>query len=101
MPTKEAEGVRRQPRRPQIRFRWQERSVGDWNGDGANEIGLHRELSAFYYHRNTLTTGVADGQFYFGNPADRFIPGDWVNLDGIETPGLFRPSDHTPTSATP
>jgi Tol biopolymer transport system component len=69
--------------------------VGDWDGDGVDEIGLYRESSGFFYFRNTLTTGVADGQFYFGNPGDRFVAGDWGVVDGRETPGLFRPSNQT------
>lgn len=69
--------------------------VGDWDGDGIDEIGLHRETSGFFYYRNSLTTGIADGQFYFGNPGDRFVAGDWGIVDGAETPGLFRPSNTT------
>jgi hypothetical protein len=38
-----------------------------------------------------LTTGDADGQFYFGDPDDRFVAGDWGVVDGADTPGLFRP----------
>ncbi len=67
--------------------------VGDWDGDGIDEIGLHRESSGFFYYRDTLTTGIADGQFYFGDPDDRFVSGDWGIPDGMETPGLFRPSN--------
>jgi len=68
--------------------------VGDWDGDGIDEIGLHRESSGFFYYRTTLTTGIADGQFYFGDPGDRFVAGDWIIADFVETPGLFRPSDN-------
>ncbi len=69
--------------------------VGDWDGDGIDEIGLHRESTGFFYFRNTLTTGVADDQFYFGNPADRFVAGDWGVVDGTDTPAVFRPSNTT------
>jgi uncharacterized delta-60 repeat protein len=69
--------------------------VGDWDGDGIDEVGLHRESSGFFYYRNTLTTGNADGQFYFGNPGDRFIAGDWGVVDGADTPAVFRPSNLT------
>jgi hypothetical protein len=69
--------------------------VGDWDGDGVDEIGLHRESTGFFYYRNTLSTGIADGEFYFGDPGDRFIAGDWGIVDGVDTPGLFRPSDRT------
>ena len=69
--------------------------VGDWDGDGIDEIGLHRESSGFFYYRNTLTTGVADGQFYFGDPGDRFVAGDWGVVDNRDTPAVFRPSNLT------
>jgi len=67
--------------------------VGDWDGDGIDEIGLHRESSGFFYYRTTLSTGIAHGQFFFGDPGDRFVAGDWGIVDGAETPGLFRPSN--------
>jgi Tol biopolymer transport system component len=69
--------------------------VGDWDGDGVDEIGLHRETTGFFYYRNTLTTGVADGQLFFGDPGDRFVAGDWGVVDGVDTPGMFRPSNST------
>jgi hypothetical protein len=69
--------------------------VGDWDGDGIDEIGLHRETSGFFYYRNTLTTGIADGQFYFGDPDDRFVSGDWGVVDGVDTPAVFRPTNST------
>jgi streptogramin lyase len=69
--------------------------VGDWDGDGIDEIGLHRETTGFFYYRDTLTTGIADGQFYFGDPGDRFVSGDWGVIDGVDTPAVFRPSNTT------
>jgi Tol biopolymer transport system component len=69
--------------------------VGDWDRDGIDEIGLHRESTGLFYYRNTLTTGVADGEFYFGDPGDYFIAGDWGIQDGVDTPAVFRPSDVT------
>jgi CSLREA domain-containing protein len=69
--------------------------VGDWDGDGIDEVGLHRESTGFFYWRDTLDTGVADGEIFFGDPGDRFVAGDWGTVDGKDTPGLFRPSDVT------
>ena len=69
--------------------------VGDWDGDGIDEIGLHRESSGLFYFRNTLSTGNADGQFFFGNPGDRFVAGDWGIVDGKDTPAVFRPGNAT------
>lgn len=69
--------------------------VGDWDGDGIDEIGLHRESTGFFYYRNTLTTGIAHNQFFFGDPGDRFVAGDWGVIDGVDTPAVFRPSNAT------
>jgi lysophospholipase L1-like esterase len=69
--------------------------VGDWDGDGVDEIGLHRESSGLFYWRNTRTTGIADGEIYFGDPGDRFVAGDWGVVDGRDTPAVYRPSDRT------
>jgi parallel beta-helix repeat protein len=69
--------------------------AGDWDGDGIDEVGLHRESTGFFYWRNTLDTGVASGEIFFGDPGDRFVSGDWGTVDGKDTPGLFRPSDVT------
>jgi hypothetical protein len=54
---------------------------------------LFGDASGFFYYRNTLSTGIAHGQFFFGDPGDRFVAGDWGIVDGAETPGLFRPSN--------
>jgi len=69
--------------------------VGDFNGDGIDTIGLHRESTGIVYFRQTNTTGVADAEFFYGNPDDRFVAGDWVVVDGVDTPGVFRPSNGT------
>ncbi len=67
--------------------------VGDFDGDGIDEVGLHRASTGFVYYRDTLTTGVADHAFFFGDPGDRFVAGDWGPTDGVDTPGIFRPRD--------
>jgi len=69
--------------------------VGDWDGDGIDEVGLHRESTGLFYWRNTLTTGAADGQIIFGNPGDRIVAGDWGKVDGKDSPAVFRPSSTT------
>jgi hypothetical protein len=69
--------------------------VGDFDGDGIDEVGLHRESTGFVYYRNTLTTGVANNEFFFGDPGDRFVAGDWGLIDGIDTPAMFRPGNTT------
>jgi hypothetical protein len=69
--------------------------AGDWDGDGVDEIGLQRESTGLFYWRNTLTTGIADGDIYFGDPGDRFVSGDWGVVDGRDTPAVYRPSNRT------
>lgn len=66
--------------------------TGDFDGDGVDTVGLHRESTGLVYFRNTHTQGIAEQQFLFGNPADRLVAGDWIG-DGFSTPALFRPSE--------
>ena len=66
--------------------------VGDFNGNGTDTVGLHRESTGLVYYRNTNTQGVADVDFIYGIPGDRFVGGDWT-ADGTDTPGIFRPAD--------
>ncbi len=68
--------------------------VGDFDGDGKETVGLHRESTGLVYFRNSHTQGVADAQFIYGDPGDRIVAGDW-NGDGRFSPALFRPSDTT------
>ena len=68
--------------------------VGDFNRNGIETVGLHRESTGLVYFRNTHTQGNADNQFYFGDPGDRLVAGDWTR-DGMDTPALFRPSNTT------
>jgi hypothetical protein len=66
--------------------------VGDFDGDGIETAGLHRESTGLVYFRNSHTQGIADNQFIFGDPGDQLVAGDWT-LDGIDTPALYRSSD--------
>jgi Tol biopolymer transport system component len=68
--------------------------VGDFNADGIDTVGLHRESTGLVYFRNTNTQGTADSSFYFGDPGDRLITGDW-NQDNNDTPAIYRPEDRT------
>ena len=68
--------------------------VGDFDGDGVETVGLHRETTGLVYFRNSHTQGNADAQFIFGDPGDRLIAGDW-NDDGKFSPALYRPSNTT------
>jgi hypothetical protein len=64
--------------------------VGDFDGDGIDSVGLHRESTGLVYFRNTHTQGDPDLSFIFGDPGDRLVAGDW-NDDGVDSPALFRP----------
>ncbi|MGI9584222.1 MAG: Calx-beta domain-containing protein [Acidimicrobiia bacterium] len=68
--------------------------VGDFDGDGIETVGLHRESTGLVYFRNSHTQGNADAQFIFGDPGDGLIAGDWTG-DGAFSPALFRPSNTT------
>ncbi len=68
--------------------------VGDFNGDGIDTVGLHRESSGFVYFRNSNTQGPGEFQFFWGNPGDAVFAADW-NGDGRDTVGLFRPANNT------
>jgi hypothetical protein len=68
--------------------------VGDFNGDGIDTIGLHRQSTGFVYFTNTLATGSADLSFFYGDPGDQILAGDWDG-DGDDTVGVYRPSDGT------
>ncbi len=65
---------------------------GDFDGDGIDEVGLHRETTGLVYYRNTLSAGIADHSFIFGDPGDRLVAGDW-NGDGTDTMAVYRPGD--------
>jgi D-alanyl-D-alanine carboxypeptidase len=66
--------------------------AGDLDGDGVDEVGLHRVSSGKVYYRTTLTTGVAEVDFIYGDPGDVVVAGDWDG-DGRDTVGLYRPSN--------
>lgn len=68
--------------------------VGDFDGDGADTVGLHRASTGFVYLRNLQSTGNAHAEYYFGNPGDRIVAGDWTG-DGVDSPTAFRPGKRT------
>jgi len=66
--------------------------VGDFNADGVDTVGLHRESSGLVYFRNSNTTGIADSQFIYGDPGDMLVAGDWDG-NGTDTIGVYRRSN--------
>jgi parallel beta-helix repeat protein len=71
--------------------------VGDFNGDGIDTVGLHRETTGLVYFRQSHTQGIADSQFIFGDPGDKMDAAEWAGrgAPGPESVGLFRPSNCT------
>ena len=66
--------------------------VGDFDGDGTDSIGLHRASTGLVYYRNSLTEGIADSSFMYGNPGDRFVAAEWEGAPGgQDTVAMFRP----------
>ncbi|MCI0544587.1 MAG: hypothetical protein L0Z49_09130, partial [Actinobacteria bacterium] len=65
--------------------------VGDFNGDGVDTMGLHRESTGLVYFRNANSTGVAHASFIYGNPGDKIVAGDWGGT-GLDTVAVYRPS---------
>jgi len=69
--------------------------AGDFDGDGVDTFGLHRESTGLVYFRNSHTGGIADSQFIYGDPGDKIIAGKWTDAHVADTVGLFRPSQGT------
>lgn len=67
---------------------------GDPDGDGTDGIVLYRPSTGFVYYTDAIPgqgapLALTHGDFFFGNPNDRFVAGDW-NGDGSDTGGVFR-----------
>ncbi len=67
--------------------------VGDWDGDGLDNIGAYRPVgSGFYLDMDGNDVWSApDRRAFFGVNGDLPIAGDWDG-DGIDEIGVFRPS---------
>jgi hypothetical protein len=52
---------------------------------------LYRRSDGYVYLRNSNTEGVADIAFYFGDPGDYPLAGDF-DADGCDTVSIYRPS---------
>ncbi len=66
--------------------------AGDLDGDGVDEVALHRPATGLVYYREVHAPGPADAEFTFGDPGDVVLAADWT-ADGTDTVGLLRPSD--------
>jgi hypothetical protein len=65
--------------------------AGDLDGDGADEVALHRDSTSRVYYRDDLTTGGADHNIIWGDPGDVIFAGDWLG-GGTDGLGAYRPS---------
>jgi Subtilase family len=70
--------------------------AGDFDGDGCDTVSIYRPSEGRFYIIDRLGSGDqglgrASSAFYFGDPGDAPFMGDWDG-DGIDTPGLRRPS---------
>ncbi len=65
--------------------------TGDFNGDGVDEVALHRDATGLVYYRTSLTAGPAERQFTYGDPADVVLAADWTG-DGTDTVAAYRPN---------
>ncbi len=63
--------------------------VADWDGDGRDEVGIHRAAAARVYLWADLNPGPVDADFAFGERADSVLAGDWDG-DGVDTLGVRR-----------
>jgi Tol biopolymer transport system component len=66
--------------------------VGDFDGDGVDTIGLHRQTTGLIYFRNSHSAGPAEWSFEYGNPGDRVVAFDWDH-DQIDSAAIFRPAN--------
>jgi hypothetical protein len=53
---------------------------------------LYRQSDGYVYLRNSNTQGIADISYFFGNPGDVPLAGDF-NSDGCDTVSIYRPSE--------
>lgn len=68
--------------------------AGDFDGDGIDSVSIYRPSEQRFFIINRLGAnggglGQADYSYYYGNPGDIALTGDYDG-DGIDTPGLYR-----------
>ena len=62
--------------------------VGDFNGDGIDELGVYRDGTWYIDTNNDRVLDAHDKLFELGGPGDVPVVGDW-NGDGIDEPGVY------------
>jgi hypothetical protein len=69
--------------------------VGDWNGDGKDDIGTFNRNTGVWSLRYGTSAGAPDaGVFAFGKPGSLPVVGDW-NGDGRDDIGVYVPGTAT------
>ena len=63
--------------------------VGDFNGDGIEEIGIYRAGRWIIDTNGNRQIDAADREIDLGTSDDKPVVGDW-NGDGTDEPGLYR-----------
>jgi hypothetical protein len=67
--------------------------AGDFNNDGFDTFGMYDESTNRAYFNNTLTGGVPEVSFFFGDRADLPLTGAWAG--GADAVGIYRtPNAH-------
>jgi hypothetical protein len=64
--------------------------IGDWDGDGKDDIGVYQPNTATFVQR----TGTTDYDIQYGNIGDQPIIGDWDG-NGKDDIGIYRPNAAT------
>ncbi|MDB5339473.1 MAG: hypothetical protein JWN70_5092, partial [Planctomycetaceae bacterium] len=68
--------------------------VGDWNGDGKDDIGTFDRNTTTWTLRYSTNTGGPDTVFQFGTPGSLPVVGDWDG-NGTDDIGVFDPINAT------
>ena len=64
--------------------------VGDFNGDGVDEIGVYRDGKWIIDTNGNRQIDAQDKVFELGGAGDKPVVGDW-NGDGTDDPGVYHP----------
>ena len=74
--------------------------VGDFNGDGLDEIGIFRQGTWYIDTNNDHVLDAHDKLFELGAAGDVPVVGDW-NGDGVDEPGVYHSGASSAAAAGP
>jgi hypothetical protein len=69
-------------------------TVGDWDGNGTDTVGLYAASAATWYLRNSNSAGTPSSIFQYGFQGTTPVTEDWDG-NGTDTVGIFDPSNST------